>query len=208
MRLLLALAFVVTSISLTLGWASRAYPVGEPPPHVWVVLGLATFGSIFVATFAFNRRAWSRLRGQSFDEWIDELDAKGRLDRQVHSVTDALHYEDTNIGCSVYLLRSLEHGTLCILTQEGYEPTPVEDLEPGERRERRKFPTRHVELLRKKGDADVLDLRFRGKVFGPEQVEEPSPEVWNALGVRLDDGLVFATPDFDTVRARLRKATQ
>lgn len=204
LRVIGAAVFFFTCIGLMFTAAERAWPDLESmPAWSWALLAAGFAVSTFLAVFLFNDRLWSRLRGQSFDAWVLEQEAGGKLMRESHTATGrALHYEDNNTGREVYYVESVGRGTVCIHGQYGFGPGDPDDVEEGEEPEPRRFPAMAFDLLRER-DGELRDIQIGGAVFEPEEIAEPSAAIQEAMGFGPEDGRVFATPSFDELRAML-----
>jgi hypothetical protein len=204
LRLFGAVAFLIVCWSLLGTAAERAWGgLDEPPVWSWLLLPVAFIVPIALAGFLFNDRLWSRLKRQSFDDYVAEKEARGKFARESHEATGrALYYEDTGTGCEVYYVESAGKGTVCITGQYSFGPSAPEDLEEGEEPEPRRFPALRFDLVRKP-DGDIADIQMTGAVFEPEEIPEPSDAIQKAMAFGPEDGRVFATPTFDELRAML-----
>ena len=204
LRLLAAVVFLIICWSLLGTAADRAWGgMAQPPVWSWLLLPVGFIVPILLAGFLFNERLWSRLKGQSFDAWVVEREAKGKLVRESYAATGrALYYEDNNTGCEVYYVESVGKGTVCITGQYSFGPGDPDDVEEGEEPEPRRFPALAFDLLRER-NGELRDIQISGAVFEPEEIPEPSDAIQKAMPFGPEDGRVFATPTFDELRAML-----
>jgi hypothetical protein len=206
-RLGIALVFCIACWSLLLGWGVERFPDG-PPWYVLPLLPIGFIAPLLLATLLVNKHPWARWRRLSTGEFVAELEAKGKLEREAHVTGRVLKFEDMHTSSLGYLVESVGKGTLLLHGQYlySYEPSVPEDLEEDEDPEPRTFPTERFELLRERGDRDIIEIARAGAVVEPEEVPAPDDVLYRELMVWPMDGRLIVDPDFDTLRARLLRA--
>ena len=205
LRLLLALVFLFACWGALLTGFESIYPELQAPWWAYLLLVPGYVVPMLLATVLFNKFPLARLRRLTTEEFVADLDAKGKLEREAHEVGRVLAFDDTGCSSRVYLVESLGKGTLVLHGQYlfSYEPSVVEDLEEGEAPEPRTFPTRRFEVLRARGDADIVDFARSGAVIEPEEVPEPAIDLYRELTAWPSDGRLIVAPTFDALRDRL-----
>ena len=204
MRMLLAVAFLLATWGALIGIFSGAYP-HDLPAWAGTILVLGMMASVPVALVLFNKHPMARLRRSTTDQFIADLAANDRLVREPHEVGRVLAFDDSSCSSRVYLVESIGKGTLMLHGQYlfSYEPSVVEDLEEGEAPEPRTFPTQRFEVLRARGDEDIIEFDRSGAVVEPEEVPEPDVAFYRELAVWPSDGQLIVERTFDALRDRL-----
>lgn len=205
LRLLLALVFLFACWGGLLAGFESVYPGMEAPWWAYVLLVPGYIVPMLVATFAFNKYPLARLRRLTKEEFFAELDAKGQLEREPHEAGRVMAFDDINVSGHCMLVESLGKGTLMLHGQYlfSYGPGDPDDTDEGEEPEPRTFPTQRFELLRKRGDRDILEIARSGAVIEPEVVPAPVDALYRELMKWPMDGTLITDQSFDTLRDRL-----
>lgn len=204
MRMLLAVIFLLAWWGVLIGVTSSAFP-RELPVWAGTIVVIGVMVPIPIALVLFNKYPWATLRRLTTDQLIAELEAKGQLDREPHVAGRVMGFEDPGPSSQVFLIESVGKGTLMLHGQYlySYGPGDPDDVDEGEQAEPRTFPTQRFELLRKRGDADILDIARHGAVIEPEDVPAPVDALYRQIMKWPMDGTLITDPSYDALRDRL-----
>ncbi len=173
-----------------------------------VVLGL--FAAVLVLIIGVLRevpRAYRALRGISYDDYVRDLESRGKARRDHFTASRALTAEDYTISGLAHFLDIGEGRILCLRGQNYYDFEPIED-DP-EVNQDRQFPTRDFSVLFLKNNDDVLQLFPGSDVFEPRCMDPIiEPNSLYDLGFELEDGEIVTGVPFEDVERALAVASR
>jgi hypothetical protein len=178
MRLLAALAYLCAGMWLFF-WFFPEGPFG---------FGLILFFALVLSSVPlFNKGLLYKLKGQSYQEYLAELEARGKLENETHHPTRALFFEDLDTGCAAFFLDIGARGILCLYGQDLFQYEPGEDKDLP----KRVFPCSPLTLRRLKKSREILDIVPQGKSFEPFVIPQPHRHVLRALKLPMRDGDIY-----------------
>lgn len=157
---------------------------------VWFVLMLS---SVIVCNEGFLRR----LKGQSDNEYLDELLMKKLAQKEHYRARKALTFEDLSTGCLCHIIEIGDDSSICFYGQHLYDNVEITD-DP-ENNQKRKFPTSEFTLIRKKKNQEILRIEVGNEVLEQNYVENPIIEKLRSLGIKLDDGELIKKIPFNRI---------
>lgn len=181
---------------IALGMLAFGHIVPNAP---WFAFLIAFFLFMLSSTFLFNRDLIARIRRIPFDEYVAELEKKGKVTRETIRSRRAIYFDDIRTSCAVYLLDVPDAGLLCLYGQYLYEWSPIDD-DP-KLNQPRMFPCTEFDVVKRR-NGEVLTLYLRGDVFEPEILSPPT-KLLGKLNFPLEDGVFIPGKSFEEARYAL-----
>jgi hypothetical protein len=158
---------------------------------VWFALMLS---SVLVCNEGFLRK----LKGQSDEEYIQDLLNRNLAVKETYQVTEAITFDDLSTSCMCHLLNISENEVLCLYGQYLYEYREIDD-DPDVNQDRL-FPTSEFSLIRKLKNNEVLKVEVGKKVIDESVFKDVEVERLYDLGIKLEDGEIIRGIDFSKIR--------
>lgn len=186
MRMLLAFIYMGVGmwIYLRLGGENLHPFVGV---GVWLAL---MFSSVYVC----NEGLLRRLKGQSVNDYIEELLVKKQAVREYYKAQRAITFDDLSTGCLCHIVDIGNDRLLCLHGQYLYDYVQIDD-DP-ELNQDRKFPTSEFSLVRIPKRDQVVRLDIGKDVVDEIRLENANLRDFYDLGIKLGDGEIISGISF------------
>ena len=156
-------------------------------------LGLVLFfGLIFSAVPLFNKGLLRKLKGQSYAQYLEELEKTGKLDNVTLNASRAFYFDDLDTGSGALFLEVGNNAVLCLYGQHLYQFEPGADAAHPQR----VFPSTQFTLRRLKRNREIVDIVPQGKSFEPAVIAQPPRRTLRALKIPLRDGDIYTHVKF------------
>lgn len=149
---------------------------------LWFVL---MFSSVIVCNEGFMRR----LKGQTDEQYIDELIREKKAVEETYHASGAITFDDLNTSCMCHIIDVGGDELLCLYGQYLFSYVEIDD-DP-ELPQSRSFPTSSFSLVRKIKNGEVLQLCIGSSVIDESRCERVKVENLYNLGIMLKDGEII-----------------
>ena len=199
MRALLAGLFVITVTLAVVGVIGSHYPGSRWPWWAGPLVAIAMLGSIVAAFFLFNMVGRRRLvPGQSGEQQIAELEAKGLLSSETLKARRAFQVEEFEDEGSHYFLELIDGSVLYLNGQYLYDYEGIAGKKESERK--RLFPCSEFTVRRHKTQGYVVDIVCSGEVLPLDCEAPPFDRHDEKRGLIPEDGQVFRDRSYDELK--------
>lgn len=161
--------------------------------------------AVALSLFVFNRSDdRPRLRHQSLDKYLAELEAKGNLLSQQYQAIRSFAVEELEDEGSHYYLELADGRVLYLSGQYLYDYKQTSD--DSEINQNQPFPCTEFEILRHRDTGDVIHIRCAGSILKPEIVVSPFTHEDFKRGIP-EDGEIIESKSYEQLKGELT-ATQ
>ncbi len=197
----LVLTFVVAFVAL---WMLLGDVTGAALSLAVLSLGV-TLAVAIIGFLCSNVPSWIRsLRGISYNEYVDGLEARGQVSREDYTAIRALVAEDHTTSSLVYFVDIGEGRVLCLSGQQYFDYEPFDEVEALQNP--RLFPTTQFSLRRRNSNGELVDVIPGSNVFEPIACNPISDlEVLSEIGLSLKDGVIFDRTPFESIQYALQR---
>ncbi|MCX2832848.1 hypothetical protein [Microbulbifer thermotolerans] len=152
---------------------------------------------MFSSVIVFNEGILKKLKGQSEDEYLDEMLKKNLAKKEHYRARKAITFEDLSTGCLCHIIEIGVDSSICLYGQYLYDYVEIAD-DP-ELNQQRKFPTSQFALIRKNKNHEILRIDIGDEVIEEVNVENPKIDRLYELGIKLDDGELIKKIPFSRI---------
>lgn len=193
MRLVFALIYMVLGM-----WAYLS--LGGDGLHPYWGIGFAFF-LMFSSVIVCNEGFLQKVRGQSDDDYINQLLEQKKASIESYKAQEAFTLEDQNTGCLCHIVRVSEDKVICLYGQYLYEYSETTDDE--EENQERKFPTSEFKVIRRVKDKKVLRLEIGNSIIPERIIAGEKINQLYEFGFKLTDGEIVQIQNYPEFRSSL-----
>ncbi|MDX8400679.1 MAG: hypothetical protein R8K20_10600 [Gallionellaceae bacterium] len=193
MRLIFALIYMAVGMWLY-------YRFGGEDLHPFVAMGVwftLMSSSVIVCNEGFIRK----LKGQSDDQYIDELLGNNQASEESYEAIEAITFEDLGTSCLCHIINVGNNTSLCLYGQYLYEYTEIDD-DP-DLNQKRLFPTSKFNFIRNNKSEEILRFNIGDIVIGESYFENVDIKKLHDLGIKLEDGELIKNVQFSEIKGAL-----
>lgn len=190
MRLIFAFVYMATGM-----WLYTLVGGSDFHPAFGFVL---FFGLMFSSVIVCNKGFLRLIKGQSDEEYIEELLKFNKARIENYTVTEAISFEDLGTGRLCHLLRSKTDKVICLYGQYLYEYAEIVD-DP-ELNQKRMFPTTEFSIVRQIKNGEILRLDIGDTVLDEIRLENINMKKLSNVGIKIEDGEIINDVSFDKIK--------